>query len=87
MLGKFFKRKISNAKRGEKILVLVDWFEVEVPKGGFVEGGWYNGRQYVNGTFGRIGVVNSGSGLEHREMTVKEKNEIEQMLHNNKIYK
>lgn len=34
------------------------------PAGGFVNGGWYNGQQYWNGTFSAPGVINSQSNQQ-----------------------
>lgn len=62
--------------------------EIVVPDRGFLEGGWYSGRQYSKGKLGEPGVIvtNNKKGFS-KIMTASEKAALVKKLFNSKFFK
>lgn len=69
---------------------LIEIHEIEIPKKGFLEGGWYAGRQYFMRTFGRSGEITSiegGRGRFRRIYIKKHMEIIAKLLTAKRVYK
>ena len=44
-----------------KKILLIKIEEMLIEDDGFVEGGWYRGRHFINGSLGEVGIINDGT--------------------------
>ncbi len=68
--------------------IIIEIKTMNVPSNGMLNGGWYEGRQYWNGKLGYPGEIIAGKHSRYyaKEMTARELQSFNQILHNHKIF-
>jgi len=73
--------------------LIIQILEVEIPKRGFLNGGWYSGMQFFNRKFGPPGVIMAGRRIKNFKKLSKNKRSdffaslIDQLSSAKQIYK
>lgn len=65
--------------------VIIELEEINIPKGGFVDAGWYNARQYWHKRFGKYQAVDRRS-CKAKKLNLLEKSRLINKLLRSEVY-